>query len=200
MSSRVYRPRKRRESTGRTRAAILAAVRDLLAEGSFHEATVEEIAARAGVARATLYLHFGSRMGLIDAICESFGSNPELAAIKSSAELADPEAALRETLLHSARFYASEEPLHRQLYGLAEIDPAARDFVARQTRDRRRVLTTLVGTLRRSGRLRDGDALALLLVLTSFATFQELRGNAGLSQRALERTLTALAERELLAG
>ena len=35
----------------------MAAVRDLLAEGSFHESTVEEVAERAGISRATLYQH-----------------------------------------------------------------------------------------------------------------------------------------------
>jgi AcrR family transcriptional regulator len=74
-----------RRRTGRadaTRARIVAAVRDLLTEGSFHESTVEQVATRAGVSRATLYQHFGTRLGLVDAMCETFDANPALMALR----------------------------------------------------------------------------------------------------------------------
>ena len=45
----------------------MEAVRELLQEGAFHESTVEQVAARAGVSRATVYQQFGSRVGLVDA-------------------------------------------------------------------------------------------------------------------------------------
>jgi len=77
--TRAYRPRRRPQSTG-TRERIVAAVGELLEEGVFHEATVEEVADRAGVARATLYQHFGSRLGLVDAVCETIAQSPELRA------------------------------------------------------------------------------------------------------------------------
>src|SRR5712692_8161440 len=118
MTPRVYRLRSRQEGAKHTRDQIMAAVRELLTEGRFHEATVEQIAVRAGVARATLYQHFGSRMGLIDAICEVLDEHPELRAIRASLELSDPVEALRAVLSHSTRLCASEEGLHRHLYGL----------------------------------------------------------------------------------
>jgi AcrR family transcriptional regulator len=197
MAARVYRLRARRDGAARTRARIMDAVRELLAEGTFHEATVEEIAERAGVARATLYQHFGSRLGLIDAICETIEAHPELRAIRASLRLDDPSKALRAVLAHSTRFWAAEEGLHRHLYGLAEVDAAAREFVQRQTADRRSGLQELVRLLRRAGhlraRVRDRDALALLLLLTSFGTYEELRQNAGLAPGEIERTLERLA-------
>src|SRR3954468_8189346 len=60
-------------ASARTRDRVIDTVRGLLAEGSFHESTVEEVADRAGISRATLYTHFGSRTGLVDAICEGLG-------------------------------------------------------------------------------------------------------------------------------
>src|SRR5437764_9528165 len=51
MSSRAYRPRSRPEVSGRSRAKIVAAVRELLEAGTFHESAVEEVAAKAGVSR-----------------------------------------------------------------------------------------------------------------------------------------------------
>lgn len=52
-----------------TREAILAATADLLAEVGAG-VTLEEIAERAGVSRQALYLHFGSRTGLMIATAE----------------------------------------------------------------------------------------------------------------------------------
>src|SRR3954447_16747165 len=72
MSMYVTRPSKRSMAS---RARVIEAVRGLLEEGSFHATTVEEVADRAGVSRATLYGHFGSRLGLVDAMCETFDAN-----------------------------------------------------------------------------------------------------------------------------
>jgi AcrR family transcriptional regulator len=196
MSSRVYRSARGRPGAEETRERILQAVRDLLAEGRFHETTVEEIAGRADVARSTLHLHFGSRMGLVDAMCEILGGTGERAEIRSSLELADPAEALRSVLSSAVRFWAAEEDLHRGLYGLAEIDPAARAFVDRQTSGRRSDLQRLIKRLHDAGQLRPGiqdDALALLLVATSFATFDELRRNAKLTPIAVEQAVARVA-------
>src|SRR5262245_11603246 len=108
MPSRAYRGRRGQPATAATRERVITTVRELLAEGTFHEATVEEIATRAGVARATLYQHFGSRMGLIDAICERIGGGAEYAGIKASLGLDDPAQALRGVAAHSIRFWSAE--------------------------------------------------------------------------------------------
>src|SRR5438874_2088153 len=65
----MYVPRKRQAPESRQR--VMKAVRELLREGAFHESTVEQVATRAGVSRATVYQQFGSRLGLVDAICDS---------------------------------------------------------------------------------------------------------------------------------
>ena len=180
----------------------MQAVRELLAEGAFHEATVEEVADRAGVARATLYQHFRSRLELVDAMCDTFAVNPALLEVREVVELDDPEAALAETIASTIRFWSSEDEVLAQLYGVAAIDPAARDLVDRQRADRRGELERLIRHLRSKGRLRAGSAerraLALLLVLTSYETFRELR-EAGLSDRELTKTLQETA-RALLLG
>src|SRR5712692_5354153 len=152
MATRIYRPGRRREPARQTRAAIMSAVRELLSQGSFQEATAEQIAERAGVSRATLYQHFRSRMGLIDAICETLDENPEFVAMMAALELEDSVESLRGVLIGSVRFLASEEGLHRHLYGLAEVDPAAAEFVARQAVERRQGLEMLLGALKRQGR------------------------------------------------
>lgn len=180
--------RGRRPRSEQTRERITTAVRELLAEGTFHESSVEQVAERAGLSRATLYQHFRSRLELIDAICETFAVNPALLAVRRSVTLPDPRAALAETIANSVAFWASEDAVLAELYGVSAVDDAARDLVARQREDRRGELRRLQRTLGTPGR----DALARLMVLTSYETYRELR-LAGLSVAAVVTTLQEMA-------
>src|SRR5438046_5091123 len=95
---RPYRTRHRQQRSQKTRERIMVAVRELLAEGTFHESTVEEVAERAGISRATLYQHFRSRIDLVDAICDTFDINPALVELRDTVELPDPGEALAQTI------------------------------------------------------------------------------------------------------
>jgi AcrR family transcriptional regulator len=167
----MYAARRSRRSAA-SRERILAAVRSLLEEGTFHETTVEEVAERAGVSRATLYGHFGSRLGLVDAMCESFDANPALVALRETTDL-------DLWLERVVDFWSAEEKVLTQLYGAAAVDPAARDLVERQTRDRHGELRALLRALGRD----EGDDLAALSILTSFETYLELRRRLGKPKR-----------------
>jgi AcrR family transcriptional regulator len=198
-----YRARRRTTRSGETRERIVSAVRELLADGTFHESTVEEVADRAGVARATLYQHFRSRLDLVDAICDTFDANPALLAIREAVELPDPDAALAEAISNTVRFWSSENSVLSELYGVTAIDPAARDLVERQRKDRRGEMSRLTRHLHATGRLRQGmrqrQALSLLMVLTSYQTFHELRDD-GLSDRELTKSLQQSARTLLMSG
>src|SRR4051794_644363 len=134
-TSSAYRGRGRQQRSLDTRARIMRAVRDLLADGTFHESTVEQVADRAGVSRATLYQHFRSRLELIDEMCDSFDANPALLALRESVTNEDPAAAVAETITHAVEFWSSEDAVLSQLYGVAAIDQAASDLVERQRSD-----------------------------------------------------------------
>jgi AcrR family transcriptional regulator len=201
MPARTYRARGRTAKGDETRRKITAAVAELMAEGAFHDSTVEQVADRAGISRATLYQHFRSRLELVDAICERFDENPALLAIREVVELPDAGAALAETIAAGVRFWSSEDPILRQLYGVVAIDPAAQALVERQRTDRRGEMRRLVRHLQRAGRLRGGlserQALSLLMVLTSYETFCELR-LAGSTDRAITDILHVTAHTVLL--
>jgi AcrR family transcriptional regulator len=160
----------------------MAAVRELLAEGTFHATTVEEVAARAGVSRATLYQHFGTRLGLVDAMCDTFDENPALIALRETRDLDT-------WLARVVDFWSAEEKILVQLYGAAAVDPAARDLVERQHRDRHTELKRLLHALD----VDDRTAFAELAVLTSFETYLELRRHVGLSKRDVVEAISGAA-------
>ena len=187
MPARAYKTRRRPERTERTRERIVGAVHELLAEGTFHESTVEQVAERAGVSRATLYQHFNSRLELVDAICDTLAFNPALLAIRESIGLPDVEDALGQTLANAVRFWSSEDPVLNQLYGVVAVDPAAQAFVERQNEDRRGEIARLARRLRRKG-VSERSAFSTLMLLTSYDTFRELRGT-GLGDRELTEKL-----------
>jgi AcrR family transcriptional regulator len=186
MATRPYRPRGGSERSRATRERIVQAVRELVAEGAFHESTVEQVADRAGVSRATLYQHFRSRIELIDALCETFSANPAIMEIRSVVDQPDGRSALDVTIADAHRFWSAEDAVLQPLYGLTGIDPAARELVERQRADRRGEMDRLAANLDRQGLLPDGTnrrrAVAVLLVLTSYETFRELRAE-GFSDR-----------------
>lgn len=51
-----------------TRAKIFAAASTLMAEGGYHNATVDRIATRAGVAKATFFVHFASKAEVVKSL------------------------------------------------------------------------------------------------------------------------------------
>jgi AcrR family transcriptional regulator len=182
----MYVSRRRPRRSQATRAKIVATVRDLLAEGTFHETPVEEVAARAGVSRATLYQHFGTREGLVDALCESFDENPALVKIRRVDDL--------DSFVHlCVAFWSSEEQVLAQLYGAAAVDPAAAALVERQRSDRYGELRRIL----RSSGIDGRRVFAELAALTSFETFRELRRGAGLRLSDVTATLQAAAQRAL---
>jgi AcrR family transcriptional regulator len=181
----MYVARRNTRSTG-SRERILQAVHDLLDEGRFHETTVEEVAERAGVSRATLYSHFGSRIGLVDAMCEAFDANPALIALR---ETTDPDLWLERVV----DFWSAEERVLVQLYGAAAVDPAAQALVERQTRDRHAELKILLRKLGRD----DPAVFGAFAMLTSFETYVELRRRGGRSKRQVVAALQDYGRRLL---
>jgi AcrR family transcriptional regulator len=93
--------RRRRADAERSEASILDAAADALAGDS--EASMAEIARRAGVVRATVYVHFPTREALIAAVTERAMSEVVEVIVAAEPERGDPAEALRRVVTEAWR-------------------------------------------------------------------------------------------------
>lgn len=88
--------RRRRADARRSMDVILNAARTVLGERP--DASMEEIAATAGVTRQTVYAHFPSRNALIDALLQTVGAETVAAIDAARLDTVPPADALRQFL------------------------------------------------------------------------------------------------------
>jgi AcrR family transcriptional regulator len=188
---------KREAAVEDTRERVIAAARETFSGGSFHRATLDDVAHRAGVARATVYYQFASKLGLLDAVIAA-ALEPRMALLRRARSHPDAAVALAVYIRAVCRFWESEAELLRNAYGLAAIDPDAAAVIARYDDTRREMLVWLVKRLSDQQMLREGvtqrRAVDVIWLLTSFRSFDHLYTRSGLSMRAAAGVLRELAE------
>jgi AcrR family transcriptional regulator len=196
MATRPYTTAQRR-TTPESVNRVLDAAERLIREDWFHTATMDELAAAAGVSRATVFNRFGSKLGVLQALFTRAMEGPQMNAIREALEIEDPEAALESAIRASCAIWDREGYIHEHLQAIAILEPDARALIDEQKQDQRAGLQTLVRRLSKVRRLRpdlgEPRALATLHMLTSLETFHWLRRNYGLSLRQTRDTITALA-------
>lgn len=174
MSPRPYQLGKRQGQIDRSRQRVIGAARSLLAEASTYTAfTVDAVARRSDVARATVYYQFESKTGLLEALCDDLAEAGQMAGLAAAFTNTDPAGALREFIACFGRFWAADRMVMRRLRALGALDPEVGAVIAGRDERRRAGLHMLVG------RLSDQDlttvepsrAVTLLYAITSFETF-----------------------------
>src|SRR5919202_1108381 len=95
MSPRQYRLGKRAGIVEQTRERIIDATRELLAREGQPQASVDEVARVADVARATVYYQFGSKKGLIQALVHDIQRRAGEGGASDSLEGVGPRCAVR---------------------------------------------------------------------------------------------------------
>jgi AcrR family transcriptional regulator len=181
MPERSYRLGRRQEAVDRTRAAILAAARDLLAAGDGPGLSAGAVAQRAGVSRITVYNRFGSKAGLLREVAAGARrEGPPPLAVEGS----DPRDELRLRITHSCSTWSSDPALFRGLPASVEIEAPNDD-------------RALAERLSSSDQLRPGcsikEAEDVIGALTSFPVFDRLYKDGRRSPAAVTDILMRLA-------
>ncbi len=197
MATRSYTASQRRGSPTSVDRVLEAAER-LIRQEAFHSATMDELAAEAGVSRATVFNRFGSKLGVLEALFTRGMEGPEMAAIREALEIEDPAAALDAVIDAGCAIWEEYGFVHEQLQAIVVLEPDAGGLIERQRDEQRADLQNLARRLARAGRLRPGlteaRATATLHTLTSLETFLWLRREYGLSMRQTRATITELAQ------
>lgn len=202
MSPRRYDQRLRAEAADETRRRILDALYARLQERPAEPVSVEEIAQLARVARSTVYLIFGSRAGLFDALAAELFLTGEFALVEAASANPDGRESLRDAVLGGARMFAAHRDVFRVLYSMAQLDAnAVGGAVQRLEAGRSAGMARLAERLAAQDLLRPGvtpeDAANMLWLLSSFDSFDVLYTGRGLSLDAVVELQTAMAERAL---
>ena len=202
MGTRKYEQRAGAATAEETRERILEATYQRLREAPAEAVSVDQVARMAGVARSTIYLIFGSRAGLFDALGQWLLDRTGFGRLVGAVAQADVRDHLRGALGASTEMYAAERDVYRALFSMTHLDPAA---VAGATRKiaggREGGLRYLAQRLRDQGILRADvtveQATHILWVTTSFDAFDLLFTGRGLPPAEVAHHLATMAERAL---
>ena len=202
MSPRPYQLGRRQDQVDEVRQRVISSARDLLgASTSYTAFTVDAVAKRADVARATVYYQFESKAGLLEALCDSLAMEGGLAELEGAFRQLDPHEVLRGFVHCFARFWAVDPPVMSRLRALATLDPEVGAVIAERDQRRRQGLEVLLGRFFPSKRGRHNakleQVLTVLYTLTSFETFDSLSGDS-LSGRRRQAATVAGEVAELM--
>lgn len=145
------------------RQAILDAAFTVFARDGYRTASVDTVAATAGVAKHTIYNHFGDKQSLFRAAVSALADDAlarNLAAVESLRPDRDPEEALNEVGRKLAECYCDEKSwalrrlLHAELASMPELQDIIRERATDKVND---ALADRLARLALAGQLRITD-------------------------------------------
>lgn len=188
----------------RTRAALLAAIHEIVESDGFEALTMSEVANRAGVSRRAVYLHFANRAELIpalhDYVVEVLGLTDSLTRVWDET---DPVAALDEWAAHLVRVHIEAMGVDRTVRAAAHHDPEVAAYRAAVVIRQRRTCGLLVDNLHTAGRLAPHWDVAtgtdMLWSLISTDMLESLYRERQWSREAIREHLAFLLRRTFVA-
>ncbi|HJX42091.1 MAG TPA: TetR/AcrR family transcriptional regulator [Geodermatophilus sp.] len=203
MTTRKYEQRLRAAAAEQTRRAVLDAVYAQLRATPAKPVSVEQVAQAAGVSRSTVYLVFGSRAGLFDALTHDLWWNRAgFPQVVRAVEHPDARTHMRDGIDAGARMFAAHRDVFRALFSMAALDPdAVAGAMTRIEENRAGGMAYLAGRLAEQDALHPDvtadQAADVLWLITSFDSFDQLATGRGLTVDEVSRTLVTTAERSL---
>jgi AcrR family transcriptional regulator len=181
MSPRPYRLGQRQATTEQTRARIINAARELLAESSgFSGFSIDAVARQADVARMTVYHQFGSKIGLLEALSDSLAAHGGMEHLADAFRRPEPLDALDEYITVFSRFWSADRLVMRRLRALAALDPDFEHVIRTRDEWRRQGLRVIVQRFaeKHGGPAPEAldEAINVLFTLIGFECFDTLAG------------------------
>ena len=190
----VRRPPGRPRSE-RSHQAIVIATLQLLAEHGYHQLTMEHVARRAGVGKATIYRRWTTKADLVKDAIRYFAAD---FPVPDTGSLAGDYAALSEALLKVARDRNAALLMPRLLSEVAQEPEMHAVFSEWLVEPRREVMRTVLRRAMERGELRaDADPELLIDMLVGPVIYRfiitggDLPAAAGYAPRVLEAVQTA---------
>jgi AcrR family transcriptional regulator len=200
VAPRRYEQRLRAEASDATRRRILDALEQRLREAPTTPVSVDEIARRAGVARTTVYLVFGSRAGLFDALATDLWDRAGLSRLTEAVAHPDAREHLRGGMRAGVEIFVALRDVAVALFSMSALDPESVGGAIVRLEERRwGGMEYLAGRLAEQDQLRADvtadEAADVLWMLTSFDSFDLLYTGRDLPADEVARILTQTAER-----
>lgn len=207
---RAYRSELRLQQAGSTRVAVIRAASRLFAEKGYVATSVDDIAAAAGVSRATVFTAVGAKAALLKAAFDNaiVGDDEPVALVnrpRSRAVRAEP---------HPRRYLDGYAGIAVEIQGrLARIaeavrgaagaDAEARSLWDSESEQRRRGAATVVAdVVSKGGRLRPGvsqeAAADIVWALTDPGLYHQLVHGRGWTPARYRRWLSATLQEQLM--
>lgn len=171
------------QNVAEVRSKIIEAARDLFVERGFHHTSVEDIAAKAGVSRATCYCQFKSKNGILDAvIADAQGRAPVTlrSRIRHPATLPRPADNLWGLIGDICLIWEQDRGLFRKVMALGEVDPGVREVMENREMERSHAVDAISHRL--MARYQRRATVEALWALTSFPVFDSIRGHTSFDE------------------
>lgn len=190
---RPYRSPGRAAKADRTRARIVAAARARLVGAGPHAFSLEAVARQAGVTRLTVYNHFESKRGLMEAVFDDLarrGGLFELAAVFADP---DPDRGIRRLVSVFCRFWTRHRSMLPKFRAVIESDAELAASLKQRAERRRQGLAVLVVRMAPDAGRAGADLVDVLFALTAFEMFEALSVR-NRSAKAVEVLVQSLVE------
>jgi AcrR family transcriptional regulator len=194
---------RREEYAEATRRAILGAARRLFSERGYFATKVDDIAALARVAPATVYAVSGGKHGLLRALTDTAITDPIIQdTIRRVEELDNPAAIVRLVAATVRGMHEEFGDVLQVLLSTAPHDKAASESLAAGTARYRKAFVPIAQRLANLNALRAGidvaEAVDVFRFYFGYAGFFTLHEENGWSYERAERWLCTEASRALL--
>ncbi len=200
---RTYTLHKRAQAAQDTRLSIVEATRTLLEETGYPDISLDDIARKAGVSRQTIYVQFGSKSGVLQALGEHIEQAALEGLIPTLLQASNPVEAFRMGLERVVSFYEHNAQVLHNLHAQTVYDASYATVWRDKQQEIWRNTRRLVEWLDREGCLSAAwsveEATDWLWAASSFESYHQLVRERSWTTEQFVARIMQLVEKSLLA-